>query len=174
MKTPPANCAHCGRLVPQSPSSIRNHKLKFHPDTHRTKKGPEPKPRKPVDRSEEYRTNKIIRIWRRLLRDQMKAYNEEVRLMNRFFRDFANMCNRDGLSINRAKATEANRERMKLIKEKERQDGAKRQSFDWQTAIRSGFGEYECIKYIKTKPDDVDKPPPKEYLGDIENQNSSL
>ena len=121
MKNAPANCEHCGKPVPQSKSSIRNHMVKFHPDLHRTKKGPESKPRKPVDRSEEYRTDKSIRKWRRLLRLLMKAYNGEVLNLNRFMRKWANFCNRDGTSIPQKRQHEDNRKRMQRIKEKERQ-----------------------------------------------------
>ena len=167
MKVAPANCEYCGKLVPQSKSSIRNHMVKFHQDARRTKKGPEPKPRKPVDRSEEYRNDKFIRKWRRLLRVQKKAYNDEVRGMNRWAREYMNILRREGLSIAQKRQHEDNRKRMQRIKEQERQDGAKKQLSAWKQAIIGGFGEHESIMNIKPKRGDAHQAPPKVYLGDL-------
>ena len=90
MKQPPANCKHCGHLIPQSKSSVRNHMLKVHPELLRRTRGPEPKPRVPVDRTENYRTDRILRRWRRILRVCKKAIDIETSWYMRGVRQHAN------------------------------------------------------------------------------------
>ena len=126
MKIAPANCEHCGKVVPQSKSSIRNHMVKFHPTLHRTQKGPAKKPPKPIDRTKEYRGDKAIRKWRRFLKAYLKEYDEERRLMVSWIRQYTNLIHRDGKSIRRAKADHANSLRMKTVKQAERDEGTTR------------------------------------------------